>query len=269
MRQLVFLFILLTICNLVFGFDNMNNKSNAQDIDTKQAMYRAQVFLGITDKSGYSIYSDSTTFSADSVGLQVPYLYKEMKNKRVWRVTVENISLHIKDDCGHTLDGNDARKFIIYIDSKSGILYGVISPFQGVDKNLAPEPSEDFATKQLEGNEEIFLGFPPDPPKVGLCEAIKAAEICVPSLAKELVAYYIMHSYQGEEPKPVWSITCRGIPPVQPIGRAIKVDSNSLYLSNRMRCVVDATTGKWLFATNKPQVELREKDSLRYLEDEK
>ncbi len=72
-----------------------------------------------------------------------------------------------------------------------------------------------------------------------------------PIQARQIIADYVVQSEMGGDPRPVWSITLRGIrmtwfggpPGVPPI------------VFSRFRNVVNAETGEWLGATNQPPTE--------------
>jgi len=76
-----------------------------------------------------------------------------------------------------------------------------------------------------------------------------------PILAKEIFGSYVLHTYcRNSVPTPVWIIYLRGMPNLPSHGNVPD------YKATNMRFVVDAISGKALYATNMPYPEL-EKDS--------
>ena len=102
---------------------------------------------------------------------------------------------------------------------------------------------------------EIYHGFPAEPPKISFLDALDAIG-GHPLLAKEIYALYVMESEMKSQPRPVWAITLRGIPPLHFITVPPGVSQDKLppiWQRNHFRYVVNAVTGKVLFATNSPQ----------------
>jgi hypothetical protein len=117
-----------------------------------------------------------------------------------------------------------------------------------------PTPDGDVAQRQLQQAAERYAGLPASPPRVSLLQALDAVlvrGIGSPLQASEIHVLYVMHVHHGRAPVPAWVITLNGIPPLPhkgPRGAEVPV-----WQLNHIRNVVDANTGKPLFATTIPQ----------------
>lgn len=197
-----------------------------------------------------------------------PFLHAQINGKKgVWRVEIKNVRLKLESAVSEFKD-RYVRSFDVLIDPNTGHLLKITSAFDGNDPNMLPEPPAIVAEAQIKNHgNEIYHGFPLEPPKISLLQALDAIlreGVGSPFLAKEIYAVYVMESRMrgyksGWEPRPVWAITLRGIP-----RRPLKGKPPSLHDTpdeelvpawqrNHMRNVVDARTGKVLFATSCPQ----------------
>jgi hypothetical protein len=181
-----------------------------------------------------------------------PFLARQIIGTSAWRVEFDNISLVLKSATKGFKDPY-RRKFITLIQEDTGQLWSVKSFSEEPLPDVRPEPSAEAAEAQLRPEREIYEGLPVENPK---CTFLDALDIVLsrgvgsPFLAKEIHAVYVMESERDSVPRPVWAVTLRGIP-------AISVSRGSVpeWQRNRMRNVVEANTGKLLFATNSPQPE--------------
>jgi len=189
-----------------------------------------------------------------------PFLHRQIKGKKnVWRIEIKNVRLKLKSVWPRYKD-KYLRNFEVLVDPNTGHLLRFRSKFDGYDPNMLPEPSAEVAEAQIRGaGYEIYHGFPSEPPKISFLEAldaIKAKGLTSPLLAKEIYALYVMESKMKSQPRPVWAITLRGIPPLHFITVPPGVSPDKLppiWLRNRFRFVVNAVTGKVLFANTWPQ----------------
>ena len=100
--------------------------------------------------------------------------------------------------------------------------------------------------------------MPDEPPQITFLQAIDrvlAGGMGSPFLAKEIDGYYVRHARGDQEPRPVWIVELRGLPPYPLKGGGPGFDSEEVSprYRNHMRNVVDARTGQVLFANNLPQ----------------
>ena len=195
----------------------------------------------------------------DVNGDNTPFLHAQINGKRdVWLVEIENVRLRLKS-APPGFEDKYVRNFQIFIDPNTGHLLKITSTFDGNDPNMLPEPPAAVAERQMRNSErEIYYGFPTDPPKISLLDALDAILSKGrgnPLLAREILAVYVTHFRRRSRWRPVWSVTLRGIPPVAVKGpRGLHQGKwPAVWQSNYVRNVVDANSGQVLFATNIPQ----------------
>jgi hypothetical protein len=184
---------------------------------------------------------------------KTPFLWRQLLNRRAWTVKFEPGALHLKSSIPGFQD-RYPRKFSVLLDERTGQLLKVEARFEGDDPDMRPAPSGDAAEAQLRAEKEIFTGLPVVEPKLTLLDALDVvlkSGIGSPFLAKEIEAVYVMHSRMGSSPRPVWSITLRGLPPMPARGQ--HADTIPSWQRNHMRNVIDAVSGEFVFATNSPQ----------------
>src|SRR5258708_1372019 len=180
-----------------------------------------------------------------------PFLGERNVGKQAWRVEYNNSSLKF---ASALVDFTDPyrRAFTVMLKADNGRLLFVTSTYEGPrDPDMRPMPSCGVATQQLSNDEEVYDGYPDDCPAIdflGALEAVLNGGSGSPFQAKEIHGAYVMHSRMGSAPKPAWTITLRGLPPLP-----VRSPSVPKWQRNHMRNVVDAMTGKVLFATNSPQ----------------
>lgn len=184
-----------------------------------------------------------------------PFLHKQIKGRNVWLAEYKDFKLEI-----FTISTEDPynRNFKIYIDADDGTLLKITSKYEGYDPNIFPEPNAVSAEKQLTNvGREKYVGFPKEPPKVNFLKALYAS-FGGPYSAKEIDAIYVWDSRMGNEPRRVWVITLRGLPPQefpQPYLSSGIPKQPPVWQRNHMRDVIDADTGKALFSSNGPHPE--------------
>lgn len=189
-----------------------------------------------------------------------PFLHRQINGKKnVWRIEIKNVRLKLKSVWPRYKD-NYLRNFEVLVDPNTGHLLRIRSKFDGYDPNMLPEPPAEWAEARIRGaGYEIYHGFPAEPPKISFLEALDAIMtkgVTSPLLAKEIYASYVMESEMKSQPRPVWAITLRGIPPLQTITVPPGVSKDKLppiWQRNHIRFVVNAVTGKVLFANTSPQ----------------
>lgn len=216
-----------------------------------QAIATAMRLTGFDKLPGITATTQRVTVAEDNT----PFLSKQIVNRLAWRVEVGSVSLKLKSAVADFRDPY-LRNFVILIDENAGQLLSVTSKYEGEASDLRLPPSADAAEKQLRAQQEIYHGFPPSAPRIAFLDALDSVlsrGIGSPFLAKEIHASYILHSERGARPRPVWTITLRGLPPRPAHGPG--GDEVPVWQRNQMRNVVDATSGVVLFATNTPHPE--------------
>jgi len=189
---------------------------------------------------------------------QTPFLHEKINGKSIWRVVFDNVVLpgRVQD----TASGEThLRKFEVFLDPATGQLLKIISKSDVIDTNIAPEPPAERAEQELRLGGQMYHAFLSQSNVLNFLDACNACRGRA-ATARQISALLVMFSqinYKGyEQPKPIWDITLRGIPPhILPAPR--NAPELPLYLSNYEREVIDAATGKMLFSTNIPSVEPR------------
>lgn len=179
-------------------------------------------------------------------GLNVPFLEETLKGARGIKVTMETGVMSYSSKNVSSKD-RYPRTYEIYLDAKATRVLLVTTKFEKPDALVHRELTPAAAKEQLLDNGETFHSFLKKPPKITFVDALNvvfAEGIPSPTIAREIDAYCVMYSRLSEEIRPAWVIRLRGIPPARKDVPAWQITA--------MRNVVDATTGKWLFATNKP-----------------
>lgn len=215
----------------------------------EQAILRALQFTGLERRFTDRAAATAALPIKDSISDDVtPFLSDKINNKSLWRVKFTDVDfrrpLLLKNKGVSNL-----RDIEILLDQETGQLLRIIVSSGEIDPTLPPEPSAEYAEKMLRQTGEIYHGFPETIPQVPFIEAVFSGVGCRPWSANEIIAQLVIHSRFDEEPKPVWCFTCRGLPVAK------EHSKGTLRQLNRERCVVDATTGQWLFMTNRPLLE--------------
>jgi len=217
-----------------------------------EAVKRALEYTGFqfdTNGSGqiHLIYlNDSTT----------PFLGQYAVNRSAWRVTFEDVQLRDYSSSERELV---SRMFDVYIDSATGHFLKAISRTGPLDPDSLPELSAAECEKQLRPREQ-YVGFPNDPPRADLANALSQC-FYNPARAKEVLAQYVLLKGPYDPPRPVWVITLLGIPRVQFHGGP--TDWVPIYQVNRMRLVLDEKFGNVLIADTRPTVPMKPEDRAR------
>lgn len=180
-----------------------------------------------------------------------PFLGERNIGKDAWRVEYRNSSLKFATAL---VDFTDPyrRTFTVLLKPDNGRLLFVASTYEGPrDPDMRAMPNCGVATEQLSNEEEVYDGYPDEYPTIDFLAALESilnGGSGSPFQAKEIHGAYVMHSRMGSLPRPAWAVTLRGLPP-----RPVRSPSVPAWQRNHMRNVIDATTGKVLFATNSPQ----------------
>jgi hypothetical protein len=181
-----------------------------------------------------------------------PYLRDQIINRPVWQVTIDDWSVKlpcfregVKDPFTRTLD--------MYLDPVDGKLLKLETRWPvGERRLIGPRPSAEEAVRQMKFlSNEIYHGFPSEPPAASFLEAMDDAVRrggANPLVARQIFGEYVIQSHGRHEPTPVWVITLWGIPPYHLAGPADSNEPNSV-----LRYIVDAQTGLFRTRVNAPQ----------------
>ena len=230
--------------------DGVESLGNEVSLDSAAAVALAMEYTGFSSKSDSRLQQaeDINSSIITAVDSTTPFLHQAISDSRLWLIELKNMAIASKANERIDPSYQNLRDFRVLVDSRTGNLIEISSKLEHNDKNVLPPPSAHVAEVQLLAAGEKYTGFPTIRPRTTFVEALKACKF-YPTLAKEIVAYYVLHEYQGAEPKPVWIIHLKGLPPF-PDSR---LGTSPEYMRNHRRWVIDAETGKAMFSNNRPQ----------------
>jgi hypothetical protein len=233
--------------------------------------FAEEVKRDLTKQRGVEAYVDELTGFGTLEGItksftrvdvnddNTPFLHRQINGrKNIWRAEFKNVRLKLKSTVRGFKD-RYVRTFEVLIDPNTGHLLRIKSSCDVNDPDMLPEPPACHAEKQIKKHGEIYHGFPNEPPKANLLDALDGVGIGSPLLAKEIHAVYVLHSSASRKHRRVWVVTLRGIPyrPLKGVppefAHIPDEEIAPIWQRNRIRNVVDAVTGKPLFATTCPQ----------------
>ena len=185
-----------------------------------------------------------------------PFLHRQIALMPAWRVTYGAGSLVLRAATSEERDQYQ-RTFVALVEKATGRIISVTSSFVGPRGDMRPEPSAASAERQLKARKEAYLGLPTVAPKVTFLDALNVvlrSGTSSPLQAKEIAGQYLLHTHLGSEPKPVWIITLRGVPPIPPVGPpGMDASTVPVWQLNHLRVVIDAMTGQFIFGSSDPQ----------------
>ena len=119
-----------------------------------------------------------------------PFLHAQINGKKgVWLVEIKNVRLKLKSAAPGFKD-KYVRTFQVFVDPNTGHLLKITSTFDGNDPNMLPEPPAAVAEAQMKNSgDETYHGFPNEPPKVSLLDALNEVTVGNPLFAKEIYHY--------------------------------------------------------------------------------
>lgn len=186
-------------------------------------------------------------------GDRTPFLGRQLAALGpTWEVTWRGVRLALPSARG--AGDPYPRTVVVRLAQASGQLLGATLHAGELPAGARPTPDGEVAQEQLRRAAESYQGLPPAPPRqplLGALDAVLARGIGNPLLAREIQVLYVMHAHRGRAAIPAWVITLNGIPPLPhkgPPGAQVPD-----WQRNHIRNVVDATTGRPLFATTVPQ----------------
>ena len=176
---------------------------------------------------------------------RTPFLAQALAGRRAWKVTIEGPFEELSPKI---------IRLHCLLDQESGQLIRVVSEWPVSEPPLSPPPRSEAAADQMQkSGEELYHGFPATLPRVALFEALRTLERAGRGVsnARQIDCQYVEWSRIGKwrQPRRVWAITLRGIPPVHPPPGAPTDPTFSF------RYIVDADTGEFLCGSNTPRPE--------------
>lgn len=228
---------------------------SASDVDRRQwrlgneqdALSRAQSLLHPDMIAGDRVTTEVTVLRDDST----PFLHQMLVGRELWHVVIKDWALQPLKSSPVERKDSYVRTLDIYLDPLTAQVVKLESRWPSNELPIAPQPSGESATAQMRDQGEVYHGFPDEPPSISFLEAIKAIQEHGgnPLVAKQISGQWVLWSLMHADPKPMWVITLRGIPPVR--GRKdLHPDE-----VNHLRYVVDPIKGYWIYASTTPQPE--------------
>lgn len=194
----------------------------------------------------------STVSLVDSVDDNTPFLTKRFRAGNIWRIVIQNYRISLPAVRPEARD-RYTRTVDVCLDANTGGVLKIVTRWPDGVPEIPPEPPAAVVESQMRraGNER-YHAFVDGPPKISFFDALEAIARAGgdPLAAKQIKGQYVLWSKLGSEPKPVWSITLRGIPAFPAAFPGVSENAR-----NHLRYIVDGLTGKWLSATSVPQPE--------------
>jgi hypothetical protein len=192
--------------------------------------------------------------------INIPFLASQFKDQVGIRVRLAPVKIMWGQGRARQED-RSLRHFTIYLDSEANKVLAVTCRLTERSPDVR-EASVEEAEKQLRNHGEVYVSFPEENPKFSFMDALEEVRTNGrgdPEMAQEIDAVYVMHSVAKKEPRPVWVITLRGLPPYT-VRNSMREDGRvskqpPVWRRNMWRKVVDANTGKWIFGSNSPRPE--------------
>lgn len=215
--------------------------------ESQRAVDSTRLLLGVGVGGNVAVDGPPTEVVED----HTPYLSNRVVGKLVWNIIAVDFRL-ILPSFPFGLSNPNITRLEIQVDANSGQVYRIRSSWTTVGPSIPPEPSAESATEQMSRNgNEVYHEFPSEPARCSFIEALDAVSRGGGDLliTKQVSAVYVMWSRIGrfQEPRAVWAITLRGIPPVKPPPGAPKSGVDSF------RYIIDATSCALLCGSNIPR----------------
>lgn len=190
----------------------------------------------------------------------MPYLSKQFIERPLWHVEVRDVSVDRADESFPIRDRYSPRTLDVFLDPISGCILKIVSRWPEGEPRMPPTVDAATAATQMErSGKETYHGFPTRPPRITFLDALRTVENAgwVPRRARQIVAEYVMWSRMGESPRAVWAIMLRGVPVFKPPPGTPKG------FQDQYRHIIDAETGKWIWTSNLPRLDLSGPDGKR------
>jgi hypothetical protein len=184
----------------------------------------------------------------------LPFFPDELRGRTAWVVEFTNLDL-AKASGNASLTNAFVKNLIATLCPETGEVMRVVSTWPNGVPRRAEHPSAAEEERQLKASSHTYVGFPKEKPNITLCDAI-AKSVPWGDDVKQICACYVDRVWMNHAPESVWVVYLRGhgaMPFSIPYGfKDLKVEIPE-DAGNHLRNVVDAKTGKWLFADTIPQ----------------
>lgn len=222
-----------------------------------QTISKARRLFGLPDRTATADAMESPTRAVmvTPVKDNTPYLSDRIAGRQIWRVEMDKVKLRLPSAREGPVADEYERTFDVFLH-QDGHLLKVVSRWPAGEPPIPPEPHAESTTDQIwRSGEEVYHAFPDEPPPISFIEALDglASDIGNVLVAKQIKAQYVLWSKLDWEPRPMWVITLRGIPPFEASYPGVPVHAR-----DHLRFIVDPETGQWVQALSTPQPETSE-----------
>jgi hypothetical protein len=230
----------------------VTQKSEPVPPTSSDAIRKARAVLGLPARVQVESEANIVVLETDDT----PFLSAQLIGRPIWHVVLRDVHVEIASTADGTRD-RYYRIFDVYLDEGVSRVLKITSRWpEGVAPILPPPAAESATAKLKASGGEVWHGFPDNGPETTLLQALDEVQRegggSIMSTPQIIAHYVLMSRATTPEPKAVWSIHLRGIPPFETMGPG----SVSKHLRNHMRSVVGDATGKWLFMTTSPQPDI-------------
>lgn len=214
--------------------------------DQTDAIDQALNILGLPVEADGRVAPEIVSLAEDNT----PFLTEQILDRPLWHVVIQDWQLLLAS-APAAIEDQYTRTFDAYLNPVDGRLVKIVSRWPDDVARIPPEPEASiYAEQMLRSGNETYFGFPDGNPSVTFLDALDAVirGHGNPFAAAQIIGQYVEWSRMDQDPRPVWAITLRGIPPF-----AAAYPGVSIHARNHLRHIVDAETGEWLCASTTPQ----------------
>jgi hypothetical protein len=179
------------------------------------------------------------------------FLSEQLDGRPVWIVRIPDVTFQGGGSVNPPWKAT--RDFDVYVDSATGLPIQAVARAHDYDASNWSKPPADSAARFLQMVGHEYHGTPTEAPKVSLLTAMTV--IVDPlTIAKEIVAKYVLSSSPSHDTGPVWDVYMWGI--------RFGTQPGPRYLTDFGRWTIDAVDGTPLSCNNMPHQIPREADRL-------
>ena len=226
--------------------EEASTKSGRKVTTAHQAVDRAIKLLGAPRELASTAEAELVILETDDT----PFLHEQVVGRPIWEIVIPKWKLKFKSAKG----AEDAfeRTFDVLVDPENGNVLRVASRWpQGVAGEPQDLPRQSAEDQMWGTSNEKYDSFPDEAPRITFARALEVVHgpgVGNPLVAKRITGRYVVQSIAPKGPSPVWAITLEGIHRLAPSFSR----SRPRFIS-RIRNIVDARTGEWLGASNRPR----------------
>jgi hypothetical protein len=172
--------------------------------------------------------------TATVVDSLTPFVHKQINGRPAWRIAVNDVDPQLLGT-QYDVPSKDCE---VLVDRYTGQIIVAIFKEQGSDTLVRRMPTAKEAEGQLSLFGEKYTGMPVKPPTISLRVALDSCRSSAP-VYEQTIVHYVMYSWGGDEPQPVWVVYERS---KREIGGRGGFPQSELYKVSNRRTVINATT---------------------------